>query len=450
MISEVTLVETPGSYYMFAYWLAVLVLCVARMPRRFDWPRTVALSIAALVVLEGWMRLTIGIPMMLYVPSVALCMAVVFSFILATCRLAPMQAGYYTVQAVMLGEFAASLEYQIFYYVITRWAVPSVAITNVACLVVIHTAVFAIVWLLTRHSRGIGPQLRVRWNELLTVICIGLFAYSLSNISYVLSDTPFSATLSSELFIIRTMTDFAGVAMLFVYDLQMRERNLEVEQSALRSMLQMQYNSYRISKESMDVVNRKYHDLKHQIALLRAEGGDANTHLDRLEREIETYEAAYQTGNDVLNTMLTMAAERCRALGIQLHCVAQGESLEFIDPMDLSSLFGNALDNAIEATAKVRETDRRQIRCSVAERKGFVQICVENSCEGPVTFDAGVPRSTKGDDANHGFGFKSMREIVERYGGSLTARTDDGRFVLRMLIPVRSVSEVRRSDYAVE
>ncbi|OZG64256.1 histidine kinase [Bifidobacterium eulemuris] len=447
---DMTLVETPGSYYMFAYWLAALVLCVARMPRRFDWWRTAALSLAAIGVLEGWMRLTDGIPMVLYVPSVALCMAVVFGFILATCRLSAMQAGYYTVQVVMLGEFAASLEYQIYYYLITRWSVPSVRVTNVVCLVVIHAAVFSAAWLLTRRSRGSGPELRVRWNDLLTVACIGLFAYSLSNISYVLSDTPFSTTLSGELFIIRTITDFAGVAMLFVFDLQMRERNLEMEQTALRSMLQMQYNSYRISKESMELVNRKYHDLKHQIALLRTEGGDANAHLDRLEREIGAYEAAYRTGNDVLDTMLTMKAERCRALGIQLQCVAQGESLAFIDPMDLSSLFGNALDNAIEAAGRVRDADRRQIRCSVAERRGFVQICVENGCEGPVAFDKGVPRSTKGDDANHGFGFKSMREIVERYGGSITARVDDGRFILRMLIPVRSASEARRPDRVVE
>lgn len=441
-IPDISLVETPGGYYMFAYWLAALVLCVIRMPRRFDWWRTGVMALATLGLLEAWMVLTDDIPMVLYPPSVALCMGVVFGFILASCRLSARQAGYYTVQVVMLGEFAASLEYQIYYYIVRRWAVSNLTMINMGCLVVIHGVVFTVIWFLTRHDRGIGPELRVRWHELSGATGIGLFSYALSNISYVLRDTPFSTGFSGELFAIRTMTDFAGLAMVFVYDLQIREKNLEMEQASLRSMLQMQYNSYRISKESMDLVNRKYHDLKHQITLLRsreAAGENVVSYLDRLEHEISQYESANKTGNDVLDTILTMKTERCRATGIHLTCVAQGELLGFIDPMDLSSLFGNALDNAIEAAEQVQDKERRQIHCSVAERRGFVQIIVENGYQGHVRFEDGVPHSTKGDDAYHGFGFKSMREIVDRYNGSITASADEdtGLFTLRMLIPLR-------------
>lgn len=451
VIPEVSLAETPGGYYMFAYWLAAMVLCVARMPHRQGLTRTIGLSVMALAALEIWPWMTAGIPLVAYPPSVAVCITLVFGFIAASCRLSAVQSAYYTVQVVMLGEFAASIEYQIYWYVITHWAVFDASLVNMGCLIVVHVAVFGTAWLVISRMEGGGADLLIGSGELLTAVCIGLFSYSLSNISYVLTDTPFSARLSSELFAIRTITDLCGLAMLLVFDLLIRERGLEMERASLRAMLQMQYRSYRISKESMDLVNRKYHDLKHQIALLRLQGVQGASDspddgglqwLNRLEREIGRYESACRTGNDVLDTILTLTTERCRNLGITLTCVADGTVLDFIDPMDLSSLFGNAFDNAVEAVSQVPEGALRRIGCTVTARRGFVQIVVENGCVGSVDFRDGVPQSTKGDDAYHGFGYKSMREVARRYGGSIVASqdVDRGLFILRVLIPLMSRS----------
>ena len=66
----------------------------------------------------------------------------------------------------------------------------------------------------------------------------------------------------------------------------------------------------------------------------------------------------------------------------------------------------------------------------------MVSIHVENYFSGEVTFENGMPRSSKGDLLNHGIGTKSMRHIAERYGGTLTARAKNGVYYLNILIPV--------------
>ena len=95
--------------------------------------------------------------------------------------------------------------------------------------------------------------------------------------------------------------------------------------------------------------------------------------------------------------------------------------------MDIASLFGNALDNAIEATSKlaeIRNSGSSNWRCS--SRIHFTVIRVENYYDSRLKKDAeGNLRTTKRDDQHrHGFGVKSIRHIAQQYGGEVTIRTE--------------------------
>ena len=120
--------------------------------------------------------------------------------------------------------------------------------------------------------------------------------------------------------------------------------------------------------------------LEHQIAVLRAESGEKrNAVLDNMEQEIKAYEAQNDTGNKVLDTVLTGKSLTCRTKNIQLTCVADGTALDFMDVMDISNLFGNALDNAIESTDKITDPERRLIHLSVARQKGFAASALKTA-----------------------------------------------------------------------
>ena len=188
----------------------------------------------------------------------------------------------------------------------------------------------------------------------------------------------------------------------------------------------------------MDIINYKYHDLKHHIIALRAEENDKkrNDYLDKMEEEIKNYEAWNKTGNKVLDTLLTSKNLYCMKNDISMTCVVDGTLFDFMDTMDICSVFGNALDNAIEYEKKLPEKEKRLIHVSAFNQKNFLIVRFENYCEEQVDFGEGLPATTKEDARFHGYGLKSLRYTVRKYGGEVDVSTQDNWFNLKVLIPM--------------
>lgn len=186
------------------------------------------------------------------------------------------------------------------------------------------------------------------------------------------------------------------------------------------------------------MVNRKYHDLKHQIAALRADlGAEAKLDcLDQIERDIRAYESQNQTGNKVLDAILTAKTSYCLEHGITLTTMADGGALAFMGVVEVSALFGNALDNAIEAVSRLSDQSERLIRLFVSRQKGFLCVKVENRCVDSLVTGGELPQTTKGDRSLHGYGLKSIRATAEKYGGSVAVQAENGWFTLSVVIPI--------------
>ncbi len=205
-------------------------------------------------------------------------------------------------------------------------------------------------------------------------------------------------------------------------------------------MLQNQYVQYKQSRESIDLINYKYHDLKHQIAYLRSERDSAKreAYLDRMEEEIKQYEAQNKTGNAVLDTVLTSKSLYCAKHDITFTCVADGTLLEFMDVMDICNIFGNALDNAIECELKIPDKEKRLIHVTVSKQKNFLILRFENYFEGNLKTKDGDILTTKDEKEHHGYGIKSIRYIINKYDGALTVETKENWFEMKALIPIKN------------
>ena len=202
----------------------------------------------------------------------------------------------------------------------------------------------------------------------------------------------------------------------------------------------MQYASYKVSEESIALVNRKYHDLKHQINVLRDSTSETERHeyLDQMEEEIRSFEAQTHTGNEVLDAILGTKMLQCMGEGIDLHVMADGKAIDFMSKMDISALFGNILDNAIEGTRKVEKPEDRHIRLYVSSQKGFLKILAENTFNGNVSFEEGIPKTSKNYELGyHGYGVRSIRATAEKYDGSAMMKIEDGWFQVHVLIPMQ-------------
>lgn len=187
-----------------------------------------------------------------------------------------------------------------------------------------------------------------------------------------------------------------------------------------------------MAKENIDIINMKCHDLKHQIsALKRIESSEArNQAIGEIEHVVNIYNCLAKTGNSALDLILTEKSLLCEKYKISFTSAVNGEKLNFISDTDMYSLFGNALDNAIENLITEEEQNRRlELRVYAEEDMLFVRI--ENYCSKLLVFADGFPVTTHKENVEyHGFGMRSMEYIVSKYGGELFVKLKNDTFYL--------------------
>lgn len=429
--------DIPRVYTGIAEWMACMLYAMQlrpRLPRKWF----IATAILGLAVQCLFLVATDNIVIFLWVPCMAAAFVMMTAQAMLLCDVDIYTAAYAGMRAFILAEFMAALEWQIHCFI---WPDSNpVWWQQYGLMLLIYCGIFISMWFLERRCILNGAELTVAKTELLTVAIIGCFIFAISNLSFYLQHTPFSGQYSSEIMNIRTLVDFAGVAILLAYHIQRAQVHSRRELSAMQVILENQYAQYKMSRESIEMINRKYHDLKHQIAAVRAESDPERRvrWLDEMEEDIRSYEAQNKTGNSVLDTILTGKSLYCQKHSISFSVVADGGSLSGLDVMDICTIFGNALDNAIECELTIPEKEKRMIHLRLTTQKQFLLLQVENYCPRMPEFQGGLPVTTKVDKANHGYGLKSIQLTARKYGGSMTASAADDWFVLKVLLPLNN------------
>ncbi len=151
---------------------------------------------------------------------------------------------------------------------------------------------------------------------------------------------------------------------------------------------------------------------------------------------IDSYDQTYKTGLDALDIVLNEKSARCAKRGISLTVSGNGAVLGFMDTMDLYSLFGNILDNAIQAVDMLESQEEKVISLVIEGKGNLVNINTMNFYDGNyLNFENGLPMSTaKEQKEYHGYGLKSIRSIAEKYQGGITITAMDGLFQLNVYL----------------
>lgn len=178
------------------------------------------------------------------------------------------------------------------------------------------------------------------------------------------------------------------------------------------------------------------HDLNNHIAVIQNlleqnDAARAANYLSELSGSDILSGSARICENDIVNAILSGKTALMERHGIAAEwAVSLPPDLTVAD-IDLCALFGNALDNAIEAARFA--ADKHILVCARAD-KGILMLQVENTYDTPLHMEHGRFRTTKADTAAHGLGLRGMQEIARRYGGSLAAETENGRFILTVYL----------------
>ncbi|MDR0885528.1 MAG: ATP-binding protein, partial [Clostridiales Family XIII bacterium] len=280
--SSADLPDIPRLYTAIAEWAACLT-CILFMNNRIRGVKLITTSAAALILQSIIMILTGNLPASLWIPAMIVAVGLMYAFIMTVGRVNVISAGYQCARAFVLAELAASLEWQVHCFLWPdnepSWFVAALL------LVVIYLIVFLVASRLENRYAIKDNRLGITRKELLSAVAIGIAIFAVSNLSFVTINTPFSGQYGREIFNIRTIVDLGGLAFLYAYHIQCYDDRVRRELESMQNILQNQYVQYQQSKESIDIIGRKYHDMKHQIAVLRSETSDErrNAYLDEME-----------------------------------------------------------------------------------------------------------------------------------------------------------------------
>lgn len=266
---------------------------------------------------------------------------------------------------------------------------------------------------------------------MLTIIYIGRMLGAYAKMSF--------DTQGNQIFSFMLVYDVLLSVTLLVTQLLLKRsaeyRTAAAMEEQLRLTQKQQYEAFR---ENLDAINHKCHDLKHLVAALKSETDSQRKGelLQELEQEVMIYDAHMHTGNDVLDALLAEAWMNCHHKKVQWTCMADGSAVSFLDPIDLYTMLGNALDNAIESAAKISDTQKRLISVNIWKKERMAFLKIENYCETMPVFQNGLPLTTKKNASEHGYGMRSIRDVVKRYGGEWSVQADDQIFMVNIMLPI--------------
>ena len=251
---------------------------------------------------------------------------------------------------------------------------------------------------------------------------------------YVLKAGEVSDKVNLAFGVQEALFDFVIVYLLynFVY-----RGSLYYERNMLQFLTRQRSTQYEMSRELINAVNIKSHDLKKQIRFLRneSEGCVRSDAFNEIDKCVEDYDTMISTTNSTLSIVLSEKSLICKRNNILFTCMADGSGFDQMDELDVYTLFANMLDNAIEAVLQLEEKDR-SIVLTIKKKNSFISIHEENCFKGNVFLSEGHLETTKNDRMLHGFGSKSMEMIVSKYDGSINYSTDNNVFQINILIPV--------------
>ncbi|MCD8160254.1 MAG: ATP-binding protein [Clostridiales bacterium] len=334
---------------------------------------------------------------------------------------------YYS--AGMLIQDAVFNAYVIFYYL---FALEAAGWWNNAVYLAVFAALYAGVYRFLNWWRSREGELRIQTN--VTVLSILIFLINqMSQIFIVVDETYDWSNLELRLYSLLVCV----LALSIQFGL-FRSNQLQRDNEAIRLILHNERKQHALTAETVELINLKCHDLKQQIAAVRraTAASEQEQELLRVEEAIGFYDSMLKTGSDGLDTILGEKRLICEKAQIRLKFMGDGSALNVMRDVDLYTLVGNALDNAIECVRAIDDVEKRVILFEVKRRAGLAVIHMENCCETPLRFRNGLPETTRGDRRYHGYGMKSMQFIAAQYGGTLLACQKDARFVLNITIPL--------------
>lgn len=233
-------------------------------------------------------------------------------------------------------------------------------------------------------------------------------------------------------YLIRILFLVCAVMALFIQFGFLDQARLQHEKIVIERLYLKHGENYEQSKANLEYVNVQLHDIKNQLNTLKTLNQQVN--FEEIESMINKYDHSIKTGNKTLDTILSEKMILFKKYNIAFTCMVAHIKFNRIKVFDMVSIFGNALDNAIEGVKDIEDINKRFINLKVNKKGNAILIHIENYCEVPPIFENGYPVTTKKDKLFHGYGIKSIKTTAQKYNGNSVVSYQDKLFILDIML----------------
>lgn len=216
------------------------------------------------------------------------------------------------------------------------------------------------------------------------------------------------------------------VTSCYFYRVMEEKASIERENKIYKAQVEL-YKEWNNNNEAIR------HDIKNYLAALNVVDGQVQKYVKSLKEKIEN-EKVVRTGNVITDSIINfkVLSAKNEKIEIQTNIELPSEISKIIDEMDMVILLGNLLDNAIEASRKIEEEDRK-ICVTLIYSMGNIICSVKNKYSGEYDGETKF-KTTKADKKSHGIGLSNIRKIVEKHKGDMIVKAENGEFCVDIVL----------------
>lgn len=227
--------------------------------------------------------------------------------------------------------------------------------------------------------------------------------------------------------------------MYFVVQQMSKDNQTKLEYELMKEKEKYSKESMEIIKRSNEELREFKHDLKNyllplQEAMETMPQSEMAKVWEKINQKIEDVQTLIQTGNSYVDSMINTKITLARSEKVDVKCTILSK-MEGIDDLEFCSVFGNLMDNAIEAEWKV--TEKKEIIIFVEEKMGYLRLEIQNKIEKSVLNENSSLNTTKKDTSSHGIGHKSVKRTMQKVGGALKYYETGDLFCAEAVFPIK-------------
>lgn len=228
---------------------------------------------------------------------------------------------------------------------------------------------------------------------------------------------------------------FLNIYATYIIDRVSAAYKLKYELSMMKRQSELQLANYTEMNKQYERSRKVIHDIKKHLNVLseltHKDNQKTNTYSEMIEKEVDSLFSGFQCSNEILSIVFSQKISLAESLNINVETKVEDINFDFMSDLDITALFANIWDNAIEASEKAEE---KHIVFEISQVNGFILITEKNSFNGKIKQNNGMILSSK---KNHtGVGLSIIKSTVEKYKGLLISNIKDKTFCIEITIPI--------------